>query len=207
MPEQEYQRLTRARSRSEFAVAFMSRTSLWLGKDHLLCVDSSGYTETYKRFYFRDIQAVILMATRRRAIWNWVLGAPTTIFLMLLLGTLAGRSNSNTVAITIYAVCASVFALPLVINNFLGPSCICHLRTAVQAEELPSLNRVHRAHKVLNRIRPFIVAAQGELPPAEIPARLRAAAVGSPDSATTAPDNVAPRPTVADNPDAPPVIT
>jgi len=206
MPDKEYQRLTRARSRSEFAVAFISRSSLWLGKDHLLYIETSGYTETYKRFYFRDIQAVLLVATKRRAIWNWVLGAPMTIFLMLLLGTLAGRSNSNTVAITIYAICASVFAVPLLINNILGRSCICHLRTAVQMEELSSLNRLRRARRVLNRIRPLIVGAQGELSPAEIPARLRAA-VESPDVATPAPGVTASPSPTTNRPDAPPVIT
>ena len=203
MPEKEYQRLTPARSRSEYAVAFTSRSSLWLGKDHLLCIDSSGYTETYKRFYFRDIQTVIIVKSKRRVIWNWVLGPLTAIFLVLLLGSLpytgSTGSNSNLGEIVFFAFLGFIFALPLLINNILGPSCVCHLRTAVQIEELPPLNRLRRARKALNRLRPFMVAAQGGLPPEEISARMRAA-VASPDS-------VAPRPTVADNPDAPPVIS
>ena len=210
MPEKEYQRLTRARSRSAFAVAFISRSCLWLGKDHLLCVDTSGYTETYKRFYFRDIQTVILMASNRRAIWNWVLGPPTAIFLVLLLGSLpytgSTGSSSNLGEIVCFAFLASVFAVALLINSFLGPSCICHLRTAVQMEELPSLSRLRRARKVLNRIRPFLVAAQGELSPGEIPARLRAA-IGSPDGTTMAPGVSAPPPPVTNRPSAPPVIS
>jgi hypothetical protein len=210
VPEKEYQRLTRDRSRSEFAIAFISRSSLWLGKDHLLCVDTSGFTETYKRFYFRDIQAVILMASKRRAIWNWVFGSPTAIFLVLLLGSLpytgSTGSNSNLGEIVFFAFLTSVFAVALLINNILGPSCTCHLRTAVQMEELPSLNRLRGARKVLNRIRPFMVAAQGELSPGEIPARLRAA-IGSPDSATMAPGISAAPPPDADRPDAPPVIS
>jgi len=199
MPEKEYQRLTPARSRT----TFVSRSSLWLGKDHLLCIDSSGYTETYKRFYFRDIQTVIIVKSKRRVIWNWVLGPLTAIFLVLLLGSLpytgSTGSNSNLGEIVFFAFLGFVFALPLLINNILGPSCVCHLRTAVQIEELPPLNRLRRARKALNRLRPFMVAAQGGLPPEEISARMRAA-VASPDS-------VAPRPTVADNPDAPPVIS
>jgi len=206
MPEKEYQRLTRARSRSAFGVAFMSRSSLWLGRDHLLCVDSNGYTETYKRFYFRDIQAVILMATKRRAIWNWVLGAPTAIFLMLLLGTLSSSSDSRMAGIIAYTICGSVFAVPLLVNNIFGPSCICHLRTAVQTEELPSLDRLRRARQVLNRIRPFMVAAQGELSPGEIPARMRAA-ITSPDSATVAPTVSTSPPPDTDRPDAPPILS
>jgi len=202
MPEKEYQRLTRGRSRT----AFISRSSLWLGRDHLLCVDSNGYTETYKRFYFRDIQAIILMATKRRAIWNWVLGTPTAIFLMLLLGTLSSSSDSRMAGIIAYTICGSVFAVPLLVNNILGPSCICHLRTAVQTEELPSLDRLRRARQVLNRIRPFMVAAQGELSPGEIPARMRAA-ITSPDSATVAPTVSTSPPPDTDWPDAPPILS
>src|SRR5438270_8932541 len=65
MPEREYKRLTRARPRAKFAVVSAGSSSLWLGKDHLLCIDSSGYTENYKRFYFRDIQALVIRKTER----------------------------------------------------------------------------------------------------------------------------------------------
>ena len=210
MPEKEYQRLARPRSRSEFAVAFISRSSLWLGKDHLLCVEASGYTETYKRFHFRDIQAITFMATKRRAIWNWIWGVPTTISLVLLLASLpytgSAGPNSNLGEIVFFACLTAIFAAALLINSFLGPSCICHLRTAVQMEELSSLNRLRRARKVLNRVRPLIAAAQGELAPGEIPVRLRAA-VASPDSATQSPGVSTAPPPAADRPDAPPVIT
>lgn len=210
MPDKEYQRLTRTRSRSEFAVAFISRSSLWLGKDHLLYVETGGYTETYKRFYFRDIQAFLLVATKRRAIWNWVLGPLSAIFLVLLLASLpytgAAGPRSNLGEIVFFAFLGFVFAVPLLINNLLGPSCICHLRTAVQMEELSSLNRLRRARRLLNRIRPLIVAAQGELSPGEIPARLRAA-VESPDGATRASAVTASPSPTTDRPDAPLVIT
>ncbi len=43
-----------------------------------------------------------------------------------------------------------------------GPTCRCTLSTAVQTQDLPSLNRVRTARKVLARIRPFIEAAQRE---------------------------------------------
>jgi hypothetical protein len=63
--------------------------------------------------------------------------------------------------------------MPLLLNNLLGPTCTCHLRTAVQTEELPSLSRVRRVRRVLNRIRPLIVAAQGQLTSEEVSARMR----------------------------------
>ncbi|MGD0349857.1 MAG: hypothetical protein ABSB84_06020 [Verrucomicrobiota bacterium] len=204
MPAKDYQRLTYARSRSAFVAVSMSRSSLWLGKDHLLGVDSSGYTETYKRFYFRDIQAVTLMGTKRRAIWNWVLGLLTAIFLLFLLASLpytgSTGSNSNLGEIVFFAFLGFVFAVPFLINNLLGPSCICHLRTAVQIEELPSLCRVRKTRRVLEQIRPLIIAAQGgQLSPETISTWMRAGVQTSP---VTAPPE-----TATDNPNAPPVIS
>jgi len=205
MAEKEYQRLT-----AMTGVAFVSRSSLWLGKDHLLSIDSNGYAETYKRFYFRDIQEITFMATRRRFIWNWFLGAPAAVFLALLLGSLPYKGsagpNSNLGEIVLFGFLTAICVLPFLINNLLGPTCICHLRTAVQTEVLSSLNRLRRARKTLNRIRPFIAAAQGALSPEEIPARMRAAIL-SPAEATTATGASPVPPPATDRPDAPPVLS
>lgn len=208
MPQKEYQRLTRARARSAFAVAVLSHSSLWLGKDHLLCVDTAYFTETYKRFYFRDIQAITLVASRRRFIWNWIFGIPTVILLVLLLGSLpytgSTGPNSNLGEIVFLAFLTSVFAVALLINNLLGTSCTCYLRTAVQMEELSSLSRLRRARKVLNRIRPLIIAAQGTLTPEEIASRMREL-TAQPETPPPAAHSVT-QPPVADRSAVPPVI-
>jgi len=206
MPEQEYQRLTRTRSRSAFAVAFVSRTSLWLGKDHLLCVDSSGYTETYKRFYFRDIQVITLVTTKRRTVWNGVLVVPIVICLAGLANSLFSLPREAGAVIVTWAIFSAVFIAPLLLNNLMGPTCTGYLRTAVQIEELPSLNRLRRARKVLERIRPFIIAVQGGFPPEEISARMRAAAT-SPDGTAMGSSVTLSPPPAADTPAAPPVIS
>jgi hypothetical protein len=172
MAETNYKRLTRARARSAFAVAFMSRSSLWLGGDHLLGVDSNGYTETYKRFYFRDIQAVMIRETNRRTIWNGVLLVPIVICFAGLMASLFSPQRNIVVIIT-WSIFASVFLLPFVINNLLGTSCSCQLRTAVQVEELPSLCRVRQARKILEKIQPLIAAAQGRLTAEEVSLRMR----------------------------------
>jgi hypothetical protein len=203
MTKREYTRLTRTRNRSFFSIAMSSRTSLWLGSDHLLCVDTSGYTETYKRFYFRDIQAVTLGHSKRRMIWNFVLGFLAFPCLAGLVAELLSKSGVDRGAILAWSVPALVFAVPLVINNLLGPACVCYLRTAVQVEELSSLSRWRKARQVLARVRPLIAAAQGELNPEEIPARMRELA------ASPAPGDFAPGPaprSVGDDPNAPPRI-
>ena len=35
-------------------------STLWMGGDHLLAVDSNGWRETYRRFDYRDIQAILI---------------------------------------------------------------------------------------------------------------------------------------------------
>jgi hypothetical protein len=173
MAELKYTRLSRARARSAFAVASMSRSSLWLGEDHLLGVDSTGYTETYKRFYFRDIQAVTIRATKRRVVWNWILGILAGFCLARCnFGSLL-KSQPDVQTIVFLSIAVLVFGIPLLLNNIFGRTCACQLRTAVQIEDLPSLSRVRQARKVLGKIRPLIIAAQGQLSPEEIAARIQ----------------------------------
>ena len=175
MAEREYHRLTFTRSLSSFTVAFQGRTSLWLGKDHLLRVDSSGYVETYKRFYFRDIQAFSITKTKRAVIWNWVLGGLAALTAAGWIYALFAAGSDDRMPINIvFGLFMFLLGVPLVANVLLGPTCSCTVRTAVQSEELASLARLRRAQKVLDRLRPLIVEVQGQLTPEEIPARMRA---------------------------------
>jgi hypothetical protein len=171
MADKEYIRLTRARLRfTGFVAAHL--TSLWLGKDHLLAIDSIRYVEEYKRFYFRDIQAITIRTTRRRSVWNFVL---MLLLLFWLAAFVSAFRNLDRAAGIIMAICVAILAVPLLINNILGPTCTVYLRTAVQIEELPSLGRVRRTRKVLARIRLLIAAVQGQLTPEEIAERLQEA--------------------------------
>ncbi len=132
------------------------RTRLWLGDDHLLQVESTGgYSETYKRFYFRDIQAFCLRRTKNWFATNVVLGFVTGIFLLwtLTVNVLPG-------VITL-GIITAMFGLFVFLNLLRGPTCTCHLKTAVHYEELPSLRRLRNAEKVMARIRPLMESAQG----------------------------------------------
>ena len=186
MPEMRYQRLTRAHARSMFSIAFASRSSLWLGDDHLLCVDSAGYSETYKRFYFRDIQAIVISETNRRTIWNAVLILPA-VFALAGLMMNAFQPRHNIGATIAWSIVAVILLVPFVINNILGATCACQLRTAVQIEELPSLSRVRKARKVLETIRPFVTAAQGQLTAEEVSARMRESTQQTPEATAQSP--------------------
>ena len=177
MAEEVYQRLTRSKPSQVLAIAVYSLSSLWLGSNHLLCVNTSGFAETYKRFYFRDIQALTVRLTSRRTNLNWTLG----ILSAVAWGSLAFALVSQSVTMAgACAVLLVVFGLPLLVNNLLGSTCAVEIRTAVQTETLPSLNRLRETRTILSRIRPLIEQAQGLLTPEEVAARMRQS-VASPD--------------------------
>lgn len=155
----EYEKLPgRGLRRGGFLVVTATHSRLWLGADHLLLVDSNGYQESYKRFAFRDIQAITLTRTARRLILNVVLGFPLAVF-----GLLAAFIPSE-VAQVIFGSLALLFAIAILINSLRGPTCRCDLTTAVQTDELASLRRLSRADKVLARLRPLIQSVQGSPP-------------------------------------------
>jgi hypothetical protein len=137
-----------------------SRCQLWLGPDHLLAVDYTISTEEYRRFYFRDIEAIVIRRTAERQIWNWVMAVLALLTAgPFFAGWLSERSSGLLITALVFAVFWLVF---IAINTLRGPTCRTHIRTAVQTEHLPSLNRLSAARKALARLRPLIVAAQGE---------------------------------------------
>ena len=205
MDDPKYQRLTRARPRARFSIISTGNSCLWLGPDHLLCIDSNSFNETYKRFYFRDIQALIIRKTDRYKYAALTLGVFGGFFAVL--AGVAGGAIGRTVWLSI----AGFVWFIMLLNLAFGPTSVCCLQTAVQIEELPSLNRLRRARKVLNRLRPLIAAAQGELKPDEIGPRLQGLqpqSQGMPVFTTpeSAPQAAAQPNYVVDDPNAPPRI-
>jgi hypothetical protein len=166
--EREYTRLTRPAvySSGRIVVALSSRQSLWLARDHLLSIRSNRFIEEYKRFYFRDIQALTIRKTRRRQLWNAVLSLLLLVWLGLFMSQMPQSGLSSD--LWPWFVLLALAGVPLLINNLRGPTCTCYIRTAVQVEELPSLNRLRKVHKIEQRIRPLIAAAQGELTPEQL---------------------------------------
>jgi hypothetical protein len=134
---------------------------MFLGDDHLLCIDSTGFAEDYRRFYFADIQAILVRRTDRGKVWNLSLGIVAGV------SGLIGLGLSGAGAITLWSI-AGFFGLCLFINALRGPTCVCHLRTAVHGEELPSLNRLRIARRVLRRLKPLMDQSQGVLTPHDI---------------------------------------
>jgi hypothetical protein len=114
-----------------------------------------GYSESYKRFYFRDIQALYLHKTNTWLVVNVILGVLTGFSLLL---SLLVRIRPGLIAL---GVGTGILGLLLLVNALRGPTCACHLQTRVHREELPSLRRRRHAEKVLARLQPLLEAAQG----------------------------------------------
>ena len=134
----------------------LSRTRLWEGPDHLLQVTSWPSGESYRRFFFRDIQAISLRRTARRMWINvgLILGALLTAGPFLFISS----NDSSTQAGG--AILAGIWLVFILVNTLKGPTCETQIQTAIRAESIPSLTRLGRAEKVLLRIQPHILAAQ-----------------------------------------------
>lgn len=186
---------------------------LYVGPDHLLQVTSNGFTESYQRFFFQDIQAI----TYRHTI-AWLLWSAAWFALAVIFGAIGLAAGDD--ALLPMMVITGFWVGILIANLALGPSCACLVKTAVQTQRLPSLKRVRRVKRVMARIRPLITQAQGELAPEEL---LRAldpatavyattAAGATPGAAfTSAPAGThdgatAPAASTADDLEAPPVV-
>jgi len=132
---------------------------VWLGEDHVLVVQASGYSETYKRFFFKDIQAIVVQRTHMGKTWNGIWGG-----LFLFFGILAAVGGEFVTSMVLLCIGAP-FGVVLLMNLILGPMCVLSIRTAVQTEAISALRRLRTAEQFIARIEPLIVAAQGELPP------------------------------------------
>ncbi len=143
------------------AGAFTTKFTLWLGQDHLLSVTDTGFHETYKRFYFKDIQAIIVCKTLRGTVWSVLLGFLSLDALALaLMGIL---SHWSMTAIVLLSALGGILSLCFAANLIHGATCRTSIRTAVQVEPLRSLNRLRTAMKVTAILRQRIEEAQGIL--------------------------------------------
>jgi len=150
---QTYQKLPGAR-RTPFRKA-----TLWLASDHILSIDSHRFTEEYKRYYFKDIQAIVVRQTTGSTAMSKAIDLVVTIILVVL-ALAAWRLESRGAAIV-----GGLILIQFIIIKSLGPRCVCQLITAVSSDKLPSLNRLPTAGKALQIIGPLVQQAQAEPAP------------------------------------------
>lgn len=135
--------------------------TIWLADDHLLLRESVyGVTETYKRFYFRDVQAIIVRRSPR-----WIAWMAIWMFLCLVFLICYGVAHNQGWG---WPFLSAVCFLLAVVKLARGPTCVTHLVTAVQRELLGSLNTVRKARRALKTLVPLIEQKQGTLDPASL---------------------------------------
>ncbi len=132
--------------------------SLWLGSDHLLSVKSLRIREEYKRFHFRDVQAIVVARAPRFHVSTLHLLAA---ILWLAAYLFAGNRRPHLTWMLWRLGAALLLAWRLISARW---SCRCRIYTAVSREELPSIHRVWTARKFLDQVTPRIAEAQGTLP-------------------------------------------
>jgi hypothetical protein len=129
--------------------------SLWTGADHLLSVRSAKFQEQYRRFYFRDIQAIVITQVPR-----WVISTPVLAAAVLLLAAvLILRILLPAMEGWLWLLLAAFAAVWIYIS--VRQSCACRLYTAVSREDLPSLYRRWTARKALAELERRIAEVQG----------------------------------------------
>jgi hypothetical protein len=128
--------------------------TLWAGDDHLLHIHSQRIREEYKRYYYKDIQAVYLRQTARMKIESFILGGIAAGFLLLAWFDLA--------PVLTYSL-ASIMGVGLLVNLLRGPTCECHIQTFIRREKLPSLYRIRTAQKALKILKPMVYETQGRV--------------------------------------------
>lgn len=137
--------------------------TLWQGKDHLLAMYSNGMLEDYRRFYYRDIQGLVITKTRKAAV------IATVIFLLCLISAILSWHFSRDLApwSVFFGIVSGVFLVYLLSSLMKGPSCECRIITAVQNEPLRAVTLLRHGRKLATALKPLILASQNDMEPVE----------------------------------------
>ncbi|HEX3870222.1 MAG TPA: hypothetical protein VHV77_07300 [Pirellulales bacterium] len=152
-----------------FALGF-SRN--WLADDHLLAVSSFLGVEHYKRYYFKDIEALVVRRTAGRLVWN-IAFFSAAIFLTLVVGSIfrsvhilqeLDHSGPNRAAgISFVMISSLVVAICLLLalgNTLRGRTCAVYIQTSSGLERLTALLRIRAADLAISRLRRAVEAAE-----------------------------------------------
>ena len=131
------------------------RKRLWLGPDHILLVTSNVLAQEYRRFYFNDIEALVIAEIENPARFYGALLSVIAIVLTLGLAV-AGH--------VVTSVLCGLLAMGLGVFTLTRPSVRCALKTRVSREALPSLKRPETARRVIAMLKSEIEKVQGAVP-------------------------------------------
>lgn len=148
------------RARRHFGLFYRESQRLYLAPDHLFVVTTSRYAESYKRFYFADIQGLFIQKSIAGAVLNLVLVLFATLFAAIgLIGWL--QLGWSDLTALVYGIIAMLWVVGLLINTILGPTCDVQILTAVHEEPLTCLGRLYTARRVVEVLRRAVEGVQG----------------------------------------------
>ena len=141
---------------------FFNVSSVWAGPDHLLLVRGSRFREEYKRFYYRDVQAIAgaraprFHISTRSGFIAWLIAVIATALFMPAMVRVynAGSALTGLGLVTLALVGVWIFISA-------AQSCRCRIYTAVSSDELPSVYRLWTARKFLAEVEALIAQTQG----------------------------------------------
>ncbi|MFO7870919.1 MAG: hypothetical protein R6V03_05750 [Kiritimatiellia bacterium] len=136
------------------------RHTLWMGRDHFLLVTHAVASQCYKRFYFKDIQAVVVSQTGHYRLYAAILAGFSALSGAVLLVTLIARSPIGFFFASIPTV---ILLAALIRNRVLGPTAKALMRTGVQTVDLPSLSRMRYASRALVTMSKAVESVQGSV--------------------------------------------
>ncbi len=134
---------------------FLQGATLWIASDHLLSVRSLRFREEYKRFYLRDIQAIVVAGGSRFHIST----RAAVIAALWLAVFLAARTRAPWASLALGTAAVCLFVSWLYLSS--ARSCSCRIYTAVSRDNLPSIYRTWTARKFLAEVEPRIRQVQG----------------------------------------------
>lgn len=137
----------------------LNSSSLWMGEDHCLLVRNTRFSEVYKRFYYKDIQAILIRQGPRFFVPPYwfigvlISGIASIVFLAIGRREAMWFSLACLIGLVIWLSVESLFR-----------SCTTHVKTAVSLEELTALSRTRYALRALDILRSKIEGVQGAMP-------------------------------------------
>lgn len=131
------------------------RQRLWLGPDHLLLVSSNVLVQEYRRFYFGDIQGLVVAEVENAArfygmVLSGIAGAVT-------LGLFAANHS-------VWGGLCGLTAACLLIFTMTRPLVRCVLKTRVSTQHLSPVKQLESARRFASILRTEIEKYQGPLP-------------------------------------------
>ncbi|MBP84483.1 MAG: hypothetical protein CMO61_11620 [Verrucomicrobiales bacterium] len=146
-------------------------SSLWLGDEHLVYVRGTGmlmpFREEYKRYRYRDIQAISVAKTSRVAGFvSYSLGVMLCAGSMAIIFVLTGYEDASIakiVFLSLLCLAAGIFAAGLIRHLILGPTCVCDIQTRLSRDRLKPLDRYTKAQRVVGQLEGLVREVQEDL--------------------------------------------